>query len=284
MKLYRLKESILIEDEGSYFKNTSADFGTLIESEKLLEAIEGIHLEHISSEEALAEIETNLLPPIGQQEVWAAGVTYYRSRTARMEESEKAGGATFYDKVYDAARPELFMKATANRVIGPKGTVNIRSDSTWNVPEPELTLLVSPKGKITGYTIGNDMSSRSIEGENPLYLPQAKVYDGATAIGPCILVVKEEMPPQTDITLEIRRNGREAFKESTQLSQMKRKPKELVEWLYRECSFPNGSFLMTGTGIVPDNFSLIAGDTIYISIEGIGTLINKVGKKKNYSI
>ena len=284
MKLYRLKESILLEDSGSFFKSENTDFTVLLEQEDLIEAINQMDLKAIASEEAQIEIEKGILAPIGQQEVWAAGVTYYRSRTARMEESEKAGGSTFYDKVYDAARPELFMKATARQVVGPKGTVNIRLDSTWDVPEPELTLLISPKGKITGYTIGNDMSSRSIEGENPLYLPQAKVYDGSAAIGPCILVAQEELPATTEITLQIERNGAEAFRESTQLEQLKRKPKELVEWLYRECSFPNGCFLMTGTGIVPDNFSLEPGDVVHISIEGIGTLTNKVGKKKNYSI
>jgi len=282
MKIYKLKNSILVEKNGAFNSLDFSHWGNLIVSEDINAAIERLNLAQISTEEALHSIKTSLLPPIDQQEVWAAGVTYYRSRTARMEESEEAGGATFYDKVYDAERPELFLKATARQVVGSGGMVNIRRDSTWDVPEPEFTLLISPKGKITGYTIGNDMSSRSIEGENPLYLPQAKVYDGSAAIGPCILVAESEPPPSTAINLKIDRNGKEAFNETTELSQMKRKPKDLVGWLYRECSFPNGSFLMTGTGIVPDEFSLAPGDGIKITIEGIGTLENTVGEKKNY--
>jgi 2-dehydro-3-deoxy-D-arabinonate dehydratase len=218
-----------------------------------------------------------LLAPIESQEVWAAGVTYYRSRSARIEESKDAGGGDFYDRVYSATRPELFFKATGPRVVAPNHMVKIRSDATWSVPEPELTLLISPKGTILGYTIGNDMSSRDIEGENPLYLPQAKVYDGSCALGPCILVSPEPLPAATRISIQIVRNSETAFSGSTALSEMKRDPKTLVSFLYRDNSFPNGCFLMTGTGVVPpDSFTLASGDQIRIVIDPIGTLANDV--------
>jgi 2-dehydro-3-deoxy-D-arabinonate dehydratase len=217
------------------------------------------------------------LAPIDAQEVWAAGVTYYRSRTARMAESEVAGGGSFYDRVYSAPRPELFFKALAHRVAGPGEKVRIRRDSKWNVPEPELALVISSAGKITGYTIGNDMSSRDIEGENPLYLPQAKVYDRSCALGPAILVSDEPMPQSTTIALEIRRGGAVVFSDSITLAAMKRRPEELVEYLYRETSFPHGCILLTGTGIVPpDTFTLQSGDETSITIAGIGTLTNTV--------
>jgi 2-dehydro-3-deoxy-D-arabinonate dehydratase len=219
-----------------------------------------------------------LLPPIGSQEVWAAGVTYFRSRNARMEESKSAGGGDFYDRVYHAARPELFYKATAHRVVGPQAKVAIRSDATWSVPEPELALFISPGGKITGYSVGNDMSSRDIEGENPLYLPQAKVYDRSCALGPCLLISDEPLPTSTEISLQILRGGGVAFSGSTSLQEMKRKPQELVDYLYRSSSFPYGCFLLTGTGIVPpDSFTLHPGDEIRITIPPIGTLVNVVG-------
>ncbi len=189
--------------------------------------------------------------PIEAQEVWASGVTYYRSREARMEESEAAGGGDFYDKVYSAERPELFFKATPHRVVGPEAPVRIRRDSHWNVPEPELTLLVSPGGKIQGYTIGNDMSSRDIEGANPLYLPQAKVYDGCCALGPAILVTDQAPAASTGIHLNIVRAGASVFQGSITLAELKRGLEELVSYLYRESSFPHGCFLLTGTGIVP---------------------------------
>jgi 2-dehydro-3-deoxy-D-arabinonate dehydratase len=217
------------------------------------------------------------LAPIESQEVWAAGVTYFRSRTARMAESEVAGGGSFYDRVYNAERPELFFKALPHRVVGPGGAVRIRRDSKWNVPEPELVLFISPGGKIQGYTIGNDMSSRDIEGENPLYLPQAKSYDGSCALGPAILVTPEALPPSTEIRLNIQRAGTSAFADSTTLAAMKRRPAELVEYLFRETSFPNGCFLLTGTGIIPpDTFTLHPGDVIEIAIDGIGVLRNTV--------
>jgi 2-dehydro-3-deoxy-D-arabinonate dehydratase len=217
-----------------------------------------------------------LLAPVCRQEVWAAGVTYKRSKIAREEES--AGAARFYDKVYTADRPELFLKAAAWRVVGPGGPVRIRRDGKWNVPEPELALVISPALKIVGYTIGNDMSSRDIEGENPLYLPQAKVYDGSCAVGP-VVTLAGAMPPLAgvQVRLEIDRSGKRAFEGSTNLGQMARTPEDLVGWLGRETSFPHGAVLLTGTGIVPpDEFTLASGDEIRITIDGIGTLANRV--------
>ena len=226
--------------------------------------------------EASAEEYTHLLAPVGSQEVWAAGVTYYRSRTARMEESEQAGGDRFYDLVYDAERPELFFKATARRIQNPGDPVGIRCDSTWNVPEPELTLAINREGQVFGATVGNDMSSRSIEGENPLYLPQAKVYSGSASLGPCLLV--GSLPgPESEISLRISRGGEEAFRGTTTLSQLKRSYEELAGFLFQENDFPDGVLLMTGTGIVPNHpFTLQADDIIRISISGIGTLENTV--------
>jgi 2-dehydro-3-deoxy-D-arabinonate dehydratase len=204
-------------------------------------------------------------------------VTYFRSRTARMEESKDAGGGTFYDRVYEADRPELFFKATAWRVRGPRAGIRIRKDAKWNVPEPELALCVNARGEIVGYTIGNDVSSRDIEGENPLYLPQAKVYDGSCALGPGLYVTKDPLPAETEITIRITREHEVAFQGETALSQMRRKPEELVEYLYRETSFPTGAILLTGTGVIPpDEFTLRSGDLVEITIEPIGTLSNVV--------
>jgi 2-dehydro-3-deoxy-D-arabinonate dehydratase len=220
----------------------------------------------------------NLLPTIdNNQELWACGVTYYRSMVGRQEESKAAGGADFYGKVYEAERPECFFKSTPQRVVGNNDFVRIRKDSTWDVPEPELTLVVTSSGKIIGYTIGNDMSSRSIEGENPLYLPQAKTYDGCAALGPCVYLTDEPLAPETQIQLTIKRNAVVIFEGNIALSQMKRTPQELVGFVYRECSFPYGCLIMTGTGIVPgSDFTLKSGDEIKISIDNIGTLINTV--------
>ncbi|MFO0847545.1 MAG: fumarylacetoacetate hydrolase family protein [Gemmataceae bacterium] len=217
-----------------------------------------------------------LLPPIDRQEVWAAGVTYKRSKVAREEES--AGAARFYDKVYSADRPELFLKSTPERVVGPGGTIRVRRDAKWSVPEPELALVISPDLRVVGYTVGNDVSSRDIEGENPLYLPQAKIYDGACAVGPVVTLAAAMPPlPTVGIRLVIRRNGQVAFDGRTDVGQMARTPDSLVEWLGREYSFPHGAVLLTGTGIVPpDEFSLAPGDVVDISIDGIGTLTNPV--------
>ncbi len=225
------------------------------------------------------ELAINLkyLAPIDRQEIWAAGVTYKRSKIARQEES--VGAAQFYDKVYSAPRPELFMKATPERVVNPGEPIRVRADSAWSVPEPELTLVVSSDLRIIGYTIGNDVSARDIEGENPLYLPQAKIYSKSCAIGPLITPVVD-MPKleETTITLVIHRSDQVAFQGNTSLAMMARSPKELVEWLGKENEFPHGALLLTGTGIVPpDDFMLKPGDSVSITIDGIGTLTNPVG-------
>lgn len=222
------------------------------------------------------EPPAEVIAPIGAQEVWAAGVTYLRSRVARATESRDSGADVFYDRVYDADRPELFLKATPQRVVGPGGTVRIRADSEWDVPEPELALVLDRAGRIVGHTIGNDMSSRSIEGDNPLYLPQAKVYRGCCALGPAI-VLAEPPEPDTAIAMTIRRSGVEVFAGCTTVSQIKRGFDELAEWLFRSNEFPHGAFLLTGTGIVPpDEFTLAVGDEVAITIDGVGTLRNDV--------
>jgi 2-dehydro-3-deoxy-D-arabinonate dehydratase len=276
MKLYKTLEGAVIEDDnGKQYKKAINNWDTYINRDDLYSFLES----EIQSSEAVtgSGFEDTALAPLQSQEVWAAGVTYLRSRNARMEESQETGGATFYDMVYDAERPELFFKATAQRVVGNNDKVRIRKDSTWNVPEPELTLLITTGGKIVGYTIGNDMSSRSIEGENPLYLPQAKVYEKCAALGPCIYVPKETIVPETVISISIKRGGEVMYDDQVQISQMKRNHTELVEFLFRECEFPNGCFLMTGTCLVPPNeFTLNSGDEIAISIERIGTLKNSV--------
>jgi 2-dehydro-3-deoxy-D-arabinonate dehydratase len=270
MKLYRTSKGPILESNQRYYR-VSSDWDALIN--------QGDLNDYLASQIA-PDNETELegvVAPIGSQEVWAAGVTYYRSRTARMEESQQAGGGNFYDRVYNAERPELFFKSSAHRVAGPGESVRIRKDSKWNVPEPELTLAINSNGEIIGYTIGNDMSSRDIEGENPLYLPQAKVYDRSCALGPCILIERELLAGSTEIRLRLERNDEAVFQGSTTLAQLKRSPSELVEFLFRDNSFPQGCFLLTGTGIVPpDDFTLQSGDRIEISIEGIGMLANMV--------
>lgn len=225
-----------------------------------------------------SEADLTLLAPIDRQEVWAAGVTYKRSQVARMEESDK--GASHYDQVYTAPRPELFFKATPARVSGPGEPVRVRYDSNWSVPEPELTLVVSPTKKLVGFTIGNDMSARDIEGENPLYLPQAKFYHQSAALGPCILIPEAPLDRNnTHIVLTIRRHGKKVFHGETTLDQMVREFDELIGWLGRENEYPHGVYLMTGTGIVPDDeFTLLDGDEVSIQITGIGTLTNPVVK------
>lgn len=280
IRIYKTSQALLVAYKDQYYTITT-DWNSFVNRKNLfnhiLSDLEGKKaIEKTVAEKLLA---TDLLPPIGTQEVWAAGVTYYRSRTARMEESEISGGATFYDKVYIAERPELFFKATARRVAGHQQTLYIRNDSSWDVPEPELTLFISSEGTIEGYTIGNDMSSRSIEGENPLYLPQAKIYDRSAGLGPCLMVPDAPIPPDTIIKLSIDRNGQVQYTDSVPISQMKRGHQELVGFLFRNCSFEEGAYLMTGTCLVPDNnFTLQENDRVEISIDHIGTLINTVQK------
>ncbi len=277
MKLYRTITSPVLEREDGFFV-VYESWDALISRDNLSAHLRNVNPDDLEPLVAGSPGSLELRPPIGGQELWAAGVTYRKSREAREEEAESAGGGAFYEKVYDAERPELFFKGMPYRVRGHRDPVRIRRDSNWSVPEPELTLVISAGGKIIGYTVGNDMSARDIEGDNPLYLPQAKIYDGSSALGPGILLAEEELPPETEIVLEIRRGDQMAFQDSTQLSQMKRTPTELVEYLYRELEFPRGCLLMTGTGIVPpSDFSLRVDDEIRIRIEPIGTLINVVG-------
>lgn len=277
MRLFRTHHGILLEKEGQYYRLHETDWDAVVNRDDLH------HWLSVQTESLLLVSFTGisqmpeLLPPIGTQEVWASGVTYFRSREARMEESEQAGGGSFYDRVYSAERPELFFKANAWRVVGDSGEVRIRRDSDWNVPEPELTLFATSSGRLVGYTIGNDMSSRSIEGDNPLYLPQAKSYDGSAALGPCLYIPAEPLSPETEISIAITRGGEEVFGNTVLLNQMKRKPEELLGYLFREMAFPQGVFLMTGTGIIPPSeFTLQSGDKIIITIEPIGTLVNVV--------
>ena len=274
MKVYRVKDGVIIQDGTSAY-SIETDWDELINREDLASYLR--HLVHTGLPLADSDFGGQILAPIVSQEVWAAGVTYYRSRTARIEESQTAGGGDFYDRVYSAERPELFFKATAHRVAAPGVAVRIRGDSHWNVPEPELALVITRRGKIIGYSIGNDMSSRDIEGANPLYLPQAKVYDRSCALGPCVLIADEMLPGATEIDLRIERAGETVFAGDTKLAQLKRTPETLVEFLFRDNSFPQGCFLLTGTGIVPpDDFTLQRGDKISITIEPIGTLVNVV--------
>ncbi|HMG01850.1 MAG TPA: fumarylacetoacetate hydrolase family protein [Edaphobacter sp.] len=273
MKLYRTRSGFYAENGDSYFSVEATSWDELIASPNVYERVEAA----LAGRSIPSLDQEQILAPANNQEVWAAGVTYFRSRDARIEESKDAGGGTFYDRVYNAERPELFFKATGRRVVGPGQPVRIRTDAKWSVPEPELTLLISSTGSITGYTIGNDMSSRDIEGENPLYLPQAKVYDGSCALGPAILLSPDPLPRTTAIEIEVLRNNSVAFSGTTTLAELKRDPKLLAEYLFRDNTFPDGVFLMTGTGIVPaDDFTLASGDIIRITIEGIGTLENPV--------
>lgn len=277
MKIYKVKRGILIEQKNDFYLIKNKDWDQFINDDNLFSKTSS-EIRRLSPIKNAAEIISNeIQAPIQNQEVWASGITYYNSKLGRQQESKDAGGGSFYAHVYEAERPELFFKSPAHRVVGPGANVRIRKDSTWDVPEPELTLLISSNGKIIGYTIGNDMSSRSIEGENPLYLPQAKSYDGSTAIGPCIYVTDKPLPKGTKIHIEISRAGKIVFEDSIGIDQIKRSFKELVSFLYRECSFPFGSYLMTGTGIVPgSDFTLQSGDQLVITIDRIGSLANTV--------
>jgi 2-dehydro-3-deoxy-D-arabinonate dehydratase len=275
MKIYRTKAGIVIENNEAFFLIGDEEWEEFINDDNLLHKVQDKISKAVPQGNELVK---DVLPPIGsKQELWACGVTYMRSKIGRQEESKDAGGGDFYARVYEADRPEVFFKSTPHRIVGHNQKVRIRKDSTWDVPEPELTLVVSSSGKIVGYTIGNDMSSRSIEGENPLYLPQAKTYDACAAVGPCVYVTEQQLNSSTNINLLINRNDSTAFEGTIAISQMKRTPEELVSFVFRECSFPHGCLIMTGTGIVPEHdFTLKAGDEIKITIDGIGTLVNSV--------
>jgi 2-dehydro-3-deoxy-D-arabinonate dehydratase len=269
--LYRSSQGLVAQRDSAWFSLGDLTLDDLFEQEEPRE-----WLVRKLSEAAPCAPPPVLLAPIQSQEVWAAGVTYLRSRDARMEESKDSGGGTFYDRVYDADRPELFLKATPHRVFGTGATLRLRKDSHWNVPEPELALAINTHGRIFGYTIGNDLSSRDIEGENPLYLPQAKVWSHCCGLGPS-LVVCQPLPPETPIQLTILRAGATVFEGATALSQMKRTPEDLAEWLWRDNSFPAGCYLLTGTGLVPPNeFTLTGGDEVRISIGSLGCLVNHI--------
>ena len=307
MLLYRTPHGPIVETDGVFTRLTD-EWNDLLNRDDLPAYLAAA----VTTGTAVSKPEV-LLSPVATQEVWAAGVTYFRSRTARMEESKEAGGGSFYDRVYAADRPEIFFKASPHRVAAPGGLMHLRRDSKWMVPEPELTLVITRNGTIIGCTVGNDLSCRDIEGENPLYLPQAKSFRLSAAVGPCIKVQHEPLPAASGtrmrtcpvgfqsaaaagaaITAEtnasashinffslpivISRAGAPVFTGDTTLAQLKRTPEELAGWLYKDNDFPNGAFLMTGTGIVPgDEFTLALGDEVSITIEGIGTLVNVMG-------
>lgn len=276
IKIYKASTGILIMQNDRLYQAQNFSFDDLFRSDDPL----GYAKSSLATSENFLVLrdpsDDVLSAPLDSQEIWAAGVTYFRSREARMEESKSAGNESLYDKVYEAERPELFFKATASRTRGHRHLVRVRSDSNWNVPEPELTIAVTASGDLFGYTIGNDLSSREIEGQNPLYLTQAKVYKGSCSIGPC-LVICEQLPKSTVIRIEIVRDGDPVFTGETDLSQIKRGFEELIEYLYQDNEFPYGCLLMTGTGIVPPStFSLQSGDLIRISVDSLGVLVNTV--------
>jgi 2-dehydro-3-deoxy-D-arabinonate dehydratase len=278
LKVYKTECGIVVSTADRLFQGLMVDFDVLMNKDQLHNALQrAIQSDHFVEITKEAFSHLKLLPPIGNQEIWAAGVTYKKSREARLDES----GNDCYSHVYDADRPELFLKATPIRASGHLGNLNIRRDSTWNVPEPELTLFVNNAGVIAGYCCGNDMSSRDIEGENPLYLPQAKVYDLCAGLGPCVLVPFSPLEPTTQISLNIHRDSSCVFEETTSLAAMKRTLPELAHYLCMETTFPVGVFLMTGTCIVPPNeFTLREGDKVDVTIDRVGTLTNYVTSKK----
>lgn len=281
MKLYKFQNKALLQVEGHQFLSPELDsWHGLINRNDLYEYLLTVKDNWTEVEESFVSEDSTIDPPVGDdQEVWAAGVTYQRSKEARMEESEEAGGAVFYDLVYDADRPELFFKAMGYRVRGHQESIHIRNDSKWDVPEPELTLFITSSEKIVAYTIGNDVSSRSIEGENPLYLPQAKVYDGSAAIGPCLWIPSSPISLDSQIKIRILRAETILYSDQVQISQMKRSHEELARFLFHSYTLDRGAFLMTGTCLVPDNdFTLEENDVVRISIDHIGTLINHVKK------
>jgi len=276
MHIFKTEQKVIVKYEDKLFCSPNWSWDAFINRKGLHQQVL-FDLKTIEPDDSLEEAIQAVKAPVNSQEIWASGVTYLRSREARMEESKDAGGGDFYAKVYDAIRPELFFKSAGHRVVGHSEKVRIRKDSGWNVPEPELTLFICSAGTIEGYTIGNDMSSRDIEGENPLYLPQAKCYDGAAALGPCLYVPQGPIDSKARISIKISKTGKTVFADEISIDRMKRSHCELAEYLFREMSFPNGAYLMTGTGIVPpDSFTLNYEDVITISIAGIGTIINEV--------
>jgi len=274
MILYRTMDGVVLEHRGAHC-SIPADWDELFNRPDL-----DAYLRRCAGRAgstARKPHSARLLPPIGRQEVWAAGVTYNRSRVARMSESKQAGSSDFYDRVYHAARPELFFKATPHRVVGHGGAMHLRRDSIWIVPEPEITLAINARGQIVGYTIGNDLSCRDIEGENPLYLPQAKTFVGCAALGPGLRVSRRPPPRATAIAIAIRRHGRSIFSGATRVSEIRKPFASLIEHLYRDNSFPAGCFLMTGTGIVPpEDLCLRPGDEVRITVPPVGTLVNRM--------
>ncbi len=277
MKIHNTTAGILLEHGGTFKLEPAVSWDELINRDDLGEYLAHRHSQLPPYAAATTLLKDALLPPIHSQELWCSGVTYLRSKVERQEESKDSGGGDFYQRVYEAERPELFFKATRHRIVGHGGKVRIRADSTWNVPEPELALVLNRRGVIVGYTIGNDMSSRSIEGENPLYLPQAKTYDGCAALGPCVYVTDAPFPRDAQIRLDIARAGTSVFSGAISISMITRTFEQLAEFLFRECSFPAGALLMTGTGIVPPSpFTLQGKDVITIAIDHIGTLTNTV--------
>jgi 2-dehydro-3-deoxy-D-arabinonate dehydratase len=279
MKLFKVEGAVLLQTASALYELYNQSWDALVNQENLYDFLAA----YANANQPIASTidGKQLEAPVGSQEIWAAGVTYLRSKEARMDESKESGAADFYAKVYEAKRPELFFKSTAARCAVPDQEVFIRRDSQWNVPEPELTLFANASGKIVGYTIGNDMSSRDIEGENPLYLPQAKSYQRSAAIGPCLLVPSTPIDADTQIHMSIERKGEIVFSGSISINQMKRKHEELMGYLFMEMDFPQGVYLMTGTCLVPPNdFTLSVDDVIHISIDGIGSLRNKVAFKQ----
>jgi 2-dehydro-3-deoxy-D-arabinonate dehydratase len=274
MHLYRTTKGFLLKADGQFFTVHGTDFDELLNLPNLQD-----HLVEVSHKVPATEppLPEDILAPVGTQEIWAAGVTYERSREGRREESKESGAAAFYSKIYEAERPELFFKAPGWRAIGPGGKIRVRKDARWSVPEPELVLVINADQQIIGYTLGNDVSSRDIEGENPLYLPQAKVYDGSCALGPAIYVTNQPLDLNIEITLAVERSDKPVFQGSVPLARIRRPFTELVEYLYLELDFPVGAFLFTGTGIVPPNdLTLVSADVVRIAAAPIGELVNEV--------
>jgi 2-dehydro-3-deoxy-D-arabinonate dehydratase len=276
MKIYNTSGGIVVNRESDWFLISEA-WDSYINDDDLAQKVAAQNSHAIDQSEARQLISNSLSVPMQSQELWASGVTYENSKLGREAESRDSGADVNYRRVYNADRPVLFFKSNLLRTVPLKGKVRIRKDSSWDVPEPELVLVIGSSGKILGYTIGNDMSSRSIEGENPLYLPQAKVFDGCAALGPCVLVGEDSITPTAMISMTISRSEHEVYSGTTSIDRMKPTRRELVDYLFRECSFPHGALLMTGTGIVPPHdFTLQSGDRIEISVEGVGQLFNEV--------